>query len=62
MSHILCDSVKVNEEADPTIAPSNGCPLLQLPTELLIDIITKIDVAYRGDASYNPDPLISLRL
>ena len=62
MSHTLCDPVKVNEEAGPTIAPENSCPLLQLPTELLIDIITEIDVAYRGDASYKPDPLIALRL
>ena len=62
MSHSLSDPVKVNEEADPTIPPSGGCPLLQLPTELLIDIIAEIDIAYRGDASYKPDPLIALRL
>jgi len=62
MSHILDDPAKVNEEPDPTIAPSSGCPLLQLPTELLIDIIEKIDVAYLGDPNYKPNPLIALRL
>jgi len=62
MSHIPGDPAKVIEEPDPTTAASGGCPLLQLPTELLINIIDDINTAYLGDSDYKPDPLISLRL
>jgi hypothetical protein len=62
MSHILGDPAKVDEQPDPSIPPSSGCPLLQLPTELLIDIIADINAAYLGDSNCAPDPLIALRL
>ncbi len=62
MSHIFGDSANVNEKPDPTIASSSDCPLLQLPTELLIDIIADINDAYLGDPDYKSDPLIALRL
>lgn len=62
MSHILGDPEKVTEKPGPTIVPSNGVPLFQLPTELLIDIIAKINDDYLRDSNYKPDPLIALRL
>ena len=62
MSHILGDSAKVNEKLDPTVTSSSDCPLLQLPTELLIDIIADINFAYLEDSDCEYDPLIALRL
>lgn len=62
MSHIIDDSAEVNEKPDPTIASSRDCPLLLLPTELLIDIIADINAAYLGDSDHKSDPLIALRL
>lgn len=62
MSHIIGDSAKAKEKADPIIESSSDCRLLQLPTELLIDIIANINIAYLGDSDCKSDPLIALRL
>lgn len=63
MSHILGDPASVSEKRDPVILPSNGGQLLQLPTELLIDISVHINTDYLKDSYYGSDPsLVALRL
>ena len=62
MSHILDDPASVGEKRGPAIPVSSGGQLLQLPTELLIDIIVDINTAYLKDSHYGSDPLVALRL
>lgn len=62
MSHILGDPASVSEKRDPVILPSNGGQLLQLPTELLIDICVDINTDYLKDIYHGSDPLVALRL
>jgi len=62
MSHILDNPASVGEKRDPAIPSLSGSQLLQLPTELLIDIILYINSAYLKDAHYGSGPLVALRL
>ena len=62
MSHILGGPASVREKRSPVIPPSNGGLLLQLPTELLIDISVDINTDYLKDPHYGSGPLVALRL
>lgn len=41
---------------------SNHGPLLQLPTELLVEIVVALNKNYLNDHSRTTDPLLALRL
>jgi len=57
-------SIISNIEQSPTSVPSplNESQLLQLPIELLIDIVTVLDTDYMEDLLPQPNPLFALRM
>ena len=62
MSDTLDGPASVSDGPDPTIPSSTGTQLLQLPTELLIDIIANVSAAYLEGPHHESDPLVALRL
>jgi hypothetical protein len=60
MSHILGGDTDVSKEPGPTASPSNHDQLIQLPTELLIDVIAVLNTAHLEDSDRESDPLVAL--
>ena len=55
-------STDCTEDIVPTTPTSNHCPLLQLPTELLIEIVIALNKVYLKELHRTSDPLPALRL
>ena len=63
---VMSDPLLVNtgcgEDVIPTIPTSNHCPLLHLPTELLIEIVVTLNKDYIKEPPGTSNPLPALRL
>ena len=62
MPNILLDNTDCDEDIAFTTPTSNHCPLLQLPTELLIEIVDALNKNYLNEKPRTDDSLLALRL
>ena len=58
----LLDNTNCGEDIALTTPTSNHCPLLQLPTELLIEIVDALNKNYLDERPRTYDSLLALRL
>ena len=62
MSYHVSIISNIDQSPNSVPPPSNESQLLQLPIELLIDIVTALDTEYMGFPLRMQHPLLALRL
>jgi len=62
MSYYVSIIPNIDQSPNSAPPPSNESQLLQLPTELLIDIVTALETDHMGFPPYIQHPLLALRL
>lgn len=62
MSDPLLPNTGCGEDIVPTLPTSNHCHMLQLPTELLLEIVVALNKDYLKESLHTDDSLRALRL